>query len=164
MNGMTTVNLNRFFTEKNDFLLSYALKKCQKFKRNYSPEEVISEIYLKLHRKEFESIEHLEGVTLTFIRNEIALSNSGLNYIKKKDATVDLVDMAIEEEKSNPIIEYYKATKNIEHKCLLEAYLELGHDTHVKLSNYFGLSTTTINKLFKEIKENILIINKKQIQ
>jgi hypothetical protein len=155
MNGMTIVEINKFFTEKNDFLLSYALKKCQEFKRNYSPEDVISEIYIKIHRKEFKDVEHLERFTLKLME-DIKLKNSDLNRVKKQHITEELIDVSIEEEQTNPVIEYYETTKNTEHKCLLEAYIELGYTSHIKLSEYFGLSTTTINRLFKEIKQNII--------
>lgn len=69
--------------------------------------------------------------------------------------------MIEEDNEKNLVIEYYETTKNIEHKYLLEAYIEFGYNTQLKLSKYFGLSTKTINNLFKEIKKNVLTLNQK---
>ena len=153
MNGMI---IDSFFTEKNAYLISYAKKKCLKYRRNYSAEDVISEIYIRLHKKTFKDKQEIEKFILKCISNEIKNSNSQMNYIKKIDITEELTDVELEQIEVSPVMQYYNTTKNIEHKILLEAFIELGHDTQMKLANYFNLSTTTINKLFKEIKINII--------
>lgn len=165
MSGMT---IDEFFTQKNDFLINYALKKCQKYKRTYNAEEVVSEIYILSHKRQFENYSHLKGSVLRMIELEIRGENSKMNYtpLKERKKRVDYKDLIIEDDTTvvecNPVITYYENTTNIEHKILLEAYLDLGYNSQSKLAVYFGLSSTTINKLFAEIKKNILTLTKKR--
>lgn len=161
MNGMTTDEINKYFTKNNTHLLNVAKGICYKFSRKYNPAEAITEVYLFVITKQFKDVEHLEKVVLQQVKTEITGCNSFLNYKRKVNDTKELFEVAQEEDVLNPVIEYMNETSNVEHRIVLEAYIEQGYNTQPKLAEYFKLSTTTINKLFKEIKQNILIQNQK---
>jgi hypothetical protein len=162
-NGMTS-NLDEYFTNNYNLLVSIARGIIYRCGRKYEPETVVSNAYVFMR----ESYTHLEShldmqkMAIHFIKTTIERNGSQMNYQHRKavelvftDTYHDVPQDEDDRELYNAIDDYMANEQNLINRIVAEVYIDKGIRTVRDFAAHFKISTKAAREYIDNLKLGI---------